>query len=66
MRKCIVDGAPISYLDMTDEEKHLVHVSYLSAQVMKQLLQTPLLDQNDTLTENCKLVIDKGRKYLDS
>lgn len=59
-----LDAPEINYKEMTDEGKRLVHLSYLSAQMTKILLETPILNENGELTEKCKKVIDNGKRYL--
>lgn len=57
-------GTPLHYADLNMEQKEILHVSYQFAQVMKMLLETPLLDKKGALDENCLKAIEPAQSLL--
>jgi hypothetical protein len=56
----------VSYQYMTDNEKHLAHATFITAQVMKKLLETPLLDNNGDMTNESRFVLDESRVLINN
>lgn len=56
----------LKYAQLTQEQCHYLHISYLFAQTMKMLLVTPLLDHNGHLDHSCSDVIEKSEELLES
>jgi len=56
--------APLQYADLDPEQQQILHVSYQFAQVMKMLLETPLLDKKGALDENALKAIEPAQSLL--
>jgi hypothetical protein len=54
----------VIYSFMANDEKQLLHTSYQAAQIMKKLLETPLLDENGNITMQCRSVLNEGAEFF--
>lgn len=57
---------PLYYDDLNLKQKETLHAAYQMAQAMKLLLETPLLDKEGALNEQCVAVIEPYFPYDDS
>lgn len=54
------------YRNFDNDQKQIVHMNYLMAQIMKKALETPILNKDGSIEQNCRLALDEGKDFIAS
>jgi len=66
VRGLTTEDGKINYLFLTTKEKQKVHLTVQTAQVMKLLLETPLLTKEGGLKDDCRKALQQSVEFIEA